>query len=342
MLGMSFVHLEMKQGKVKAQTSSSLEYSLPSTSLGAAAKSLPQGSPHPEKWLQELCKCSSNVLLFPSPLFLTACFAFPFLKAQFLHWHLEKEIRALPNQIPAAQFGMEGAQELGRCSPSQTGCSGMSFKVGMGTEQESLLCLTLLPNHQGSFPFSAAAPHGNEEPQEPTLPAQPVLLCSSVAHVKMGVEKLLQDFCSTITSQEFPSCQQSGSKAWESWHLQGWRRMAGKSLHLSPRWGVRVSLAAPPFIGPGFSKSHFPRMTPGAGVWDLLLLLCSSLPAPQLPHWGTKLSFSSPGLALFKATAEPWVFFSRSNNPWIYWKASSLDEPDAKAVPMQQNWPGRV
>lgn len=46
---MSFVHLEMKQGKVKAQTSSSLEYSLPSTSLGAAAKSLPQGSPHPEK-----------------------------------------------------------------------------------------------------------------------------------------------------------------------------------------------------------------------------------------------------------------------------------------------------
>lgn len=90
----------------------------------------------------------------------------------------------------------------------------------------------IIPVSHCSFHCSGAAPHGNEEPPEPTLPAQPVLLCSSV---KMGVEKLLQDFCSTITSQEFPSCQQSRSKAWDGWHLQGWEGMAGKSPHLSPQ-----------------------------------------------------------------------------------------------------------
>lgn len=91
----------------------------------------------------------------------------------------------------------------------------------MGAEQ-SLPWLTVLPNHQGSFHCSA---HGNEQPQEPTLPAQPVLPSSSVARMKMGVGAVGKNIPGLLQHHHIPGIPllptELGTAALQGWGEHG-------------------------------------------------------------------------------------------------------------------------
>lgn len=160
---------------------------------------------------------------------------------------------------------------------------------------------------QTTFHCSAATSHGNEQPQEPTLPAQPVLPSSSVARMKMGVGAVEIKYSRTSAAPSHPRNSPPAKKAGDSCSAglgRGMGRKIPPPFTPCAQGAVRKAPLppAPPLLlyDQSFLKSHFPRMLPGAGVWDWCcwrgaapVQLLSKAPNPAL------------GLPLLKGTGEP-------------------------------------
>lgn len=312
------------KGKTKQKPAAALAYSLPSTFLGAAAKSLPQQSPHPEKSLQELCKmlpqcCFIYITLPPNS---SLCFSIskgttgkiPTLAP----WERNQSSLKSDSKTAAVLFGMEGTRGVGKMLSQPDWLFWNEFE-GMNGNTAGSHSRVSHGSQTTTAPFTSLEQLPMEMRSPKSKHCLPSQSCSPPAwHRWKWVWEQRKKYSRPSAAPSHPGNSPPANKAWDTCCSaglgDGWK---GKSPHLSPslhrdEWRNMPLPPAPPlFLYDQASSSLTSQewcLGLGCGNW------CSfTETAPfQLPAsptgWMSKAlnsAFDSRGLSWFKDTGEP-------------------------------------